>query len=70
VVRVMALISSNSLDANFWSMYANHTSGSSADNESRTEGGHKGPDSEHFKANISSQQSDVRSPCGQLLLTC
>jgi hypothetical protein len=40
--------------------------GSSTDNESRVEGGHKGPDSEHFKANISSQQSDVRSPGLQL----
>jgi hypothetical protein len=35
--------------------------GSSSNNESRTLGGHKGPDSEHFKENMSSQQSDV---CG------
>jgi hypothetical protein len=33
--------------------------GSSTDNESRTQDGHKGPDSEHFKENISSQQSEV-----------
>ncbi|EAT88995.1 hypothetical protein SNOG_03790 [Parastagonospora nodorum SN15] len=32
--------------------------GSSTDNESRTQDGHKGPDSEHFKENISSQQSE------------
>ncbi|OAL06679.1 hypothetical protein IQ06DRAFT_288553 [Phaeosphaeriaceae sp. SRC1lsM3a] len=30
----------------------------SDNNESRTEGGHKGPDSEHFKKNISDQQSE------------
>ena len=34
--------------------------GNSADNESRKQGGsNKGPDSEHFKNNHSSQQSDV-----------
>jgi hypothetical protein len=33
--------------------------GSSSNNESRTQGGHKGPDSDHFKENMSSQQSDV-----------
>jgi hypothetical protein len=33
--------------------------GSATDNESRAQGGHKGPDSEHFKQNISSQQSEV-----------
>jgi len=32
--------------------------GSSTNNESRAAGGHKGPDSEHFKENISSQQSE------------
>lgn len=37
--------------------------GSSTNNESRTAGGHKGPDSEHFKENISSQQSEVSSNC-------
>ncbi|KAH7391905.1 hypothetical protein BKA66DRAFT_568315 [Pyrenochaeta sp. MPI-SDFR-AT-0127] len=31
--------------------------GSSSDNVSRQEGDHKGPDSEHFKGNISDQQS-------------
>ncbi|KAF1920031.1 hypothetical protein BDU57DRAFT_508109 [Ampelomyces quisqualis] len=31
---------------------------SATNNESRTQDGHKGPDSEHFKANISEQQSD------------
>jgi hypothetical protein len=35
--------------------------GSSSNNESRTMGGHKGPDSDHHKENISSQQSEVRS---------
>lgn len=39
--------------------------GSSTDNESRTQDGHKGPDSEHFKENISSQQSEVS--CGHVL---
>jgi hypothetical protein len=34
--------------------------GSTTDNESRAMDGHKGPDSEHFKKNISSQQSEVR----------
>jgi hypothetical protein len=33
--------------------------GTAADNESRAQDGHKGPDSEHFKQNISSQQSEV-----------
>ena len=33
--------------------------GSSTSNESRTQDGHKGPDSEHFKENMSSQQSEA-----------
>jgi hypothetical protein len=37
--------------------------GSSTDNESRAMHGHKGPDSEHFKENISSQQSEVSAGC-------
>ncbi|KAF2797779.1 hypothetical protein K505DRAFT_322303 [Melanomma pulvis-pyrius CBS 109.77] len=33
--------------------------GSSTDNESRAAGGHKGPDSEHFKNHISDQKPDA-----------
>lgn len=38
---------------------ADHVVGSATDNAGRQDGPSKGPDSEHFKANISDQQSEV-----------
>jgi hypothetical protein len=38
---------------------ANDSIGSATDNEGRHDGPSKGPDSEHFKKNISDQQGEV-----------